>query len=159
MDITFKTPEGCFNYRACAVIINDNRILAMIDDPSSHYYLPGGRVNMHERIEDAVLRELKEELFIDAKIVRPLWVNQGFFIAGDENEKYHEICIYFLVDISCTNILSRGKEFEIIEGKNRHFFKWIPFEELEDTYFFPLFIKKEIFNLPKHLTLHTEIEY
>lgn len=30
MDITFKTSEGKFNYRVCAVIINDDKILAML---------------------------------------------------------------------------------------------------------------------------------
>ena len=79
MDITFDTECGRFNYRVCAVIINDNKLLAMHDENSPYYYLPGGRVSLHETAENAVLREIKEELEIDAKIIRPLWVNQSFF--------------------------------------------------------------------------------
>ena len=45
--------------------------------------------------EKAILREIKEELEIDAKIVRPLWLNQGFFVEDVTGEKYHELCIYF----------------------------------------------------------------
>ena len=90
MDITFKTSEGKFNYRVCAVIINDDKILAMQDERSPYYYLPGGRVSLNETAEKAILREIKEELEIDAKIVRPLWLNQGFFVEDVTGEKYHE---------------------------------------------------------------------
>ena len=34
MDITFKTSEGKFNYRVCAEIINDDKLLAMQDEIS-----------------------------------------------------------------------------------------------------------------------------
>ncbi len=51
----------------------------MQDEESPYYYLPGGRVSLNETTEKAILREIKEELKIDAKIVRPLWLNQGFF--------------------------------------------------------------------------------
>ena len=64
MDITFKTDSGIFNYRVCAMILHDGKILAMQDDRSPYYYLPGGRVAMGESAEDAVLREVQEELGI-----------------------------------------------------------------------------------------------
>ena len=72
MDITFETEVGRFNYRVCAVLLDRGRILAMHDERSPYFYLPGGRVRMGERAEDAVLREVREELGIEARIVRPL---------------------------------------------------------------------------------------
>jgi len=39
-----------------------------------YYFLPGGRVNLHEAADAAIKRELKEELGIDADVVRPLWL-------------------------------------------------------------------------------------
>ena len=62
MDITFKTNGGRFNYRVCAVILHGEKILAMKEPRTPYYYLPGGRVNLHEQAEQAVLREVKEEL-------------------------------------------------------------------------------------------------
>ena len=44
MDISFKSGNEKFNYRVCAMMISDERILAMHDDRSPYYYLPGGRV-------------------------------------------------------------------------------------------------------------------
>jgi len=109
-DITFKTETGSFNYRVCAVIIHDGKILAMKDERLPYFYLPGGRVNLYERAEDAVLRELSEELHVDAKIIRPLWLNQAFFVEDVNHERYHELCLYFLMDILDTDLFSRGMQ-------------------------------------------------
>ena len=56
MDISFKTEEGRFNYRVCGIIIHNNKILAMHDERSTYYYLPGGRVQINETAEDAMIR-------------------------------------------------------------------------------------------------------
>lgn len=158
MDITFKTEQGIFNYRVCAIIIHEEKLLAMRDERSPYYYLPGGRAALHETAEQAVLREVKEELEIDAKIVRPLWLNQGFFTEDVNHERYHELCFYFLMDISGTGLLERGEVFTLFEGRRKHTFEWLPFSGLKDRYLYPVFIKKEIFNLPLELTLREEYE-
>ncbi len=158
MDIFFKTEQGRFNYRVCAVIINDNKLLAMHDEKSPYYYLPGGRVTLHETAENAVIREVKEELDIDAKIIRPLWVNQGFFDEEVTGEKFHELCIYFLVDVSHTNLLDRGDRFRGAEIHHTHDFEWLPFKQLKDEYLYPVFIKEKIYDLPKTLVLQSEFE-
>ena len=85
------------------MIISENKILAMHDERSPYFYLPGGRVTMGETAEHAVIREVYEELGITPKIVRPLWLNQAFFTEDVDNLRYHELCIYFLMDISEAN--------------------------------------------------------
>ncbi len=97
MDITFKTSEGKFNYRVCAVIINDDKILAMQDERSPYYYLPGGRVSLNETAEKAILREIKEELEIDAKNSATIVAESGIFVEDVTGEKYHELCIYISI--------------------------------------------------------------
>ena len=158
MDISFKSGNEKFNYRVCAMMISDERILAMHDDRSPYYYLPGGRVAIGETAENAVIREIQEELDITPKIVRPLWLNQAFFTEDVDNLNYHELCIYFLMDIADTDLLTRGKQFTSNEGQRTHTFEWLEFERLKDEYFYPLFLKKDIFNLPNVFTIRTEIE-
>lgn len=153
MDITFKTEQGRFNYRVCGMIIHEGKILAMHDQRSPYYYLPGGRVQLGETVEEAVLREIREELEIDAKIVRPLWFNQGFFTEDVSGEQFHEICIYFLMDISHTDLLSKGEQFVLNENNQRHTFEWLEFDRLKDEYFYPIFLKEKIFDLPEKLTI------
>lgn len=158
MDLTFRIPEGTFNLRAAAVILHEGRILAMQDERSPYYYLPGGRVGLGETAEDALLRELKEEIGIRARIVRPLWLNQGFFNADVEKVDYHEVCLYFLVDVTGTELLSRGDSFTLHEGRHTHRFQWLPIDKLRDGYFYPLFLKDALFSLPDHLTLLSTAE-
>lgn len=158
MDITFKNENEKFNYRVCAIIINNGKILAMKDERSPYFYLPGGRVQIGETAEYALLRECREELDFEPKIVRPLWLNQAFFTEDVEKIRFHEICIYFLTDISDTDILLRGDRFVLSENGEKHSFEWLPFEKLEKEYFYPEFLKKDIFNLPEHFEIRTEIE-
>ncbi len=158
MDISFVTDEGRFNYRVCAVLLDGGRILAMRDERSPYYYLPGGRVKMGERAEDAVLREVREELGIEARIERPLWLSQSFFNEDVAHVDYHELCLYFLVDASATDLLTRGDRFRGPELRHVHDFEWLPFDRLKNEYFYPLFLKTEIYRLPEGLTLRTDRE-
>lgn len=130
----------------------------MKDENSPYYYLPGGRVKIGETAETAILRECWEELEAVLEIIRPIWVNQAFFTEDVEKIQFHELCIYFLMDISETDILSKGDEFSLFENDEKHFFKWFSFEKLKDEYFYPEFLKKEIFNIPEQLEIRTETE-
>lgn len=158
MDISFNQENQKFNYRVCAMIISENRLLAMHDERSPYFYLPGGRVKMGETAEQAVVREIWEELGVTMKIARPLWLNQAFFTEDVDGIRYHELCIYFLIDISNTDLLERGNSFTLTEGKHTHTFEWLAFDSLKDEYFYPIFLKKQIFDLPKTFTIRTEWE-
>ena len=158
MDISFNQENRKFNYRVCAMIISENRLLAMHDERSPYFYLPGGRVKMGETAEQAVVREIWEELGVTLKIARPLWLNQAFFTEDVDGIRYHELCIYFLMDISNTDLLERGDAFTLTEGKHTHTFEWLAFDRLKDEYFYPIFLKKQIFDLPREFTIRTEWE-
>lgn len=158
MDISFNTGNEKFNYRVAAIILNDGKILAMHDERSPYFYLPGGRVELGETAEHAVIRELNEELNITAKIVRPLWLNQAFFKEDVDNLNYHELCVYFLIDITQTDLLSKGEKFFLQEGRHHHTFEWLKWEQLKSEYFYPVFLKEAIFDLPQNFTIWTEHE-
>lgn len=158
MDISFVSGNDIFNYRVCAMMISEGAILAMHDDRSPYYYLPGGRVSMGETAEHAVMREVREELGITAKIVRPLWLNQAFFTEDVDHLHYHELCIYFLMDIAGTDLLARGERFTSKEGSRTHTFEWLKFDRLQDEYFYPSFLKTDIFKLPPTFAIRSEIE-
>ncbi len=158
MDISFKTDEGKFNYRVCGIILSGGKILAMRDERSPYYYLPGGRVTMGETAEHAVIREIREELNVIPTIVRPLWLHQSFFTEDVDHLKYHELCLYYLLDVSDTDLLSRGETFVLTEGTHTHKFEWLEFGRIKSEYFYPLFLKEKIFDLPESLTLLTTYE-
>ena len=157
MDLTFPCPDGVFNVRVAAVLLHGNKLLAMRDERSPYYYLPGGRVRLGETFEAAVLRECREELDIEAKLVRPLWLVQSFFTEDVSQNRYHELCCYYLIEPE-ESLMSRGDTFMHREREHRQTFTWLPFETLSKTYLYPLFIKEKITALPDSLTLLYENE-
>ncbi len=157
-NISYVAANAKFNYRVCGILLSEGRILAMHDERSPYFYLPGGRVKLGENAEDAVLREIREELGVSARILRPLWLNQAFFTEEVDGLRYHELCLYFLLDASGTDLAERGEGFTVAERHHSLRFEWLAFDRLKDEYFYPSFLKTEIFSLPEHLVLRTEIE-
>lgn len=150
MDISFKTDEGRFNYRVAGIMIYDNKLLIMKDEQSPYYYIPGGRVAMNELSEDAIVREIREELNAEVKVNRMLWVNENFFHEEHFNENFHEICFYYLLDMKDTELINKGKEFIFKENeKHTLTFYWKDIDEIKDLNIYPLLVKKNILQLPQ----------
>lgn len=156
MDLSFKTDEGRFNYRVAGLLINENKVLIMKDENSPYYYFPGGRVSMHEKSEDAILREIREELSVDAAIERLLWINENFFEEEVLKEKFHEICFIYLLSLKDDKLLTKGNEFEENEEGKIHTYYWKTFDELKELNVYPLFLKNRCSELPEHLTHFVE---
>lgn len=152
MDLSFQTPGGRFNYRVSAVILRDNCLLTMQDNVYSYSYLPGGRVKMHETAEAAIARELREELHASLPILRPLWLCQDFFTEEDSGERFHEICLYYLVD---GGALPR-ESFAYAEGERINRFSWTPLEAVKTMRLYPDFLRERIFRLPGQMEMIVE---
>ncbi|MER2262399.1 MAG: NUDIX domain-containing protein [Psychrobacillus sp.] len=152
MDISFKTEVGRFNYRVAGLLINDGKILIMKDENAPYYYVPGGRVGLHEKSEDAILREIREELSTDVTIDRLLWVNENFFQEEVLKERFHEICFFYLLSLKNDDLLSKGNPFTENENGKIHTYYWKTFDEIQALNVFPLFLKEEIYGLPKQIT-------
>jgi len=58
------------------------------------FALPGGFVEVGERVENAVLREVKEETGLDAKIVKLL----GVYSEPDRDPRFHVVSVVFVLD-------------------------------------------------------------
>ena len=155
-DISFKTEDGHFNYRVGCVLTDGKRLLVMRDEGTEGYYLPGGRVHFGERAEDAAVREMQEELGIAVRPLRLLWVKEGFFTMFSNGRRCHEIALYFLLDFSESDLLSRGDSFDREDEGVLHHFSWVPIASLSDMEFYPLFLKETMRALPEHPTFVTE---
>lgn len=148
MDITFPTNDGTFNFRTAAVMLHDGKVLLMHSSDAPYWYLPGGRVHIGETAQTALIREMEEELGICGCIQRPLWLVQDFFHEVVNDEDYHEMGMYFLVDIKDTELLSRGETFERWEGKIHNIFRWVPLGEMDQLFLRPRFLHRQLLEYP-----------
>ncbi|MFK4289295.1 8-oxo-dGTP pyrophosphatase MutT (NUDIX family) [Bacillus sp. RC240] len=149
MDLTFKVEETCFNYRVGAICKHDNKILILQDEGEEYWYVPGGRVKMLENSEDALKRELTEEVGVPIKVKRLIWSVENFFTLSER--KFHEISFYYEVELH--ELPANGADQYILEEAGRKYiFKWVPVEELDAYNLQPAFIKDKV----KDVSVHTE---
>lgn len=143
-DLSFLTDQGRFNYRVAAVIQQGESVLVMTDAGLPYYYLPGGRVRLHETSEAALRRELREELKTEITSAKLLWFNENFFVEAVSQEHFHEICLYYLVELPGDSPLFEQSEFQCNENGTRHIFTWVLKSELESAQVLPAFLAQEL---------------
>lgn len=153
--INFKIDNGVFNFRVAGLLFHENKVLVHRLIKDDFYAFPGGRVEMFETTETTIVREMNEELDINVKVNRLLWMCEDFFDHNDN--KYHEICFYYLIEYKDNNILNKGDLFYITEGKNEFEFKWVDIKDIKNEIIYPVFIKEKIQDLPKKIERIVEI--
>ena len=142
-DVKFWKEDGSFKLRVCGVVQVKDKILIDNCDNAPFWSYPGGHVELGEDTRKAVLREIKEEVNIDAQIIKNLATIQLFF-TRDDNMPFHEIGFYYLLK---ANI--EPKDFVIEEDRGRlrkHQFKWITKEQLKSLDVRPTALKNVILN-------------
>ena len=130
--IKIKTDDYNFKFRVSGLIIRNNKLLLVDMDDSGFLCLPGGYVELGETTEEAVKRELIEEIGKDVIVKKYLGVVENYFI-NKFGRKMHEISFYYLMDFTHLNI--EESNFTLIENDKGHNikldFKWINLDELD----------------------------
>lgn len=142
LDCSFKTEKGRFNYRVGGIIRDSNRLLMMKNSRDPYYYSVGGRVKMHESLEDAVLREVKEETGQESRIDRLAFIHENFFISSVTGESFHELCFYYYVELEASPDLERVSY--TADGIAERLYL-IDFKDLEGENIFPEFFKNSLY--------------
>lgn len=134
MDCTFKTKEGRFNYRVGAIIMSDLGLLVA----SNAKYSVGGRVKMHETLDEAIEREVMEETANKIEKKTLGFIHENFFTSDITGENYHEISFYYYVELK-NNTVSCQSYNELDEQEK---LKWVPFKQLSQVDIRPTFLKE-----------------
>lgn len=108
-----------------AFIVNENNEVLLhkraVPAEKDHWCIPGGRLEMFEKLEDAVIREVKEEIDVDVKIERILGICDHII----EAEKAHWVAIEYL----CKIIKGEPK---IMESDKASEMGWFSLDNLPD---------------------------
>lgn len=141
MDCTFLTDKGKFNYRVGAIITDGFKVL-MAKNPNERrkfYYSVGGRVKFGESLEEAVLREVKEETGVDCEIERLACLHENFF-TDDDGIPFHEVSVFFKIKHN-DELLKIGNGHKTSDGPNNEFLQWIDLNDCKDITIYPEFYK------------------
>lgn len=147
MDIKIVDKDIKFKCRVSGIFLDNGKVLVNKYGDDT-YCLPGGYVNIGETSEDAVLRELKEEIGIDFKIDSYAGIMENFFV-NLRNQKTHGIDFYYYVTLKYKKNI-KSINYNRVENDNgfiiKHNFSWIDISELDKYNLLPYDIKEQIKN-------------
>ena len=145
MDLTLPCGENLVNLRVGAIILKDGRFLMVGNKKRPHYlYSVGGRIQFGETAEEAVKREVLEELGIPMEIDRLGFVHENFFTAdvpGKEGKLVYEVSFFFYMKVP--------EDFTPISGSftedgQEEFLQWVSPED--PITYYPEFFRTELSN-------------
>jgi ADP-ribose pyrophosphatase YjhB (NUDIX family) len=145
--ITFEVEKSRFLYRTGGVLIRDKSVLLNRPEQEAYWFMPGGRVEINERSEDAVLREMREETGLEMQVERLMWTSENFFTL--QGRRHHEIAFYYLLSLRAEADYARLEApFEIQDNGATVCYGWHKLDTLSDLELVPTFLKLELLRLP-----------
>ncbi|WP_421359191.1 NUDIX hydrolase [Agrobacterium rosae] len=138
-----------FSFRVAGLVFHNGHILVNRSVTDRYWALPGGRAEIGESSEETILREIKEELHVEARIERLLWSAESFFSYGEYDA--HELAFYYLIHLEQAFPFHESEiVHRVVDGVDIEF-RWLPatVSALMEHDLRPEFIAKRINALPQ----------
>ena len=139
MDLTIDVEDYKLNIRAAGIIIHNGKFLAHRNVNCDYYALIGGRVAIGEDSVTTVIREIKEEMGKDAKIIGYVSTIENFF--EEKGLKYHEIMFVHRVEFTDEEDKKIEYTLKNIEGREELQYEWIDIDRVDEYNVVPAAIK------------------
>lgn len=123
--------------RAVAIVLHDDKVLLIWrkNNGNEYYVFPGGGVEEAEKVEQAVLREVREETTLEVKIDKLLYHHE---YVGD-SDQYFYLCTY----LSGEAQLGEANEKAAMQADPNDFYQpvWVAMHNLRSLLVYPLEIR------------------
>ena len=130
-DYRTKVGDTVFGVRATALIVEEGKLLVVEDEDG--FYTIGGAIQVGERTEEAVIREVKEELGVKAQARQLAFVVENRFEQAGVH--FHNIEFHYLVD------LLEDAPLTMQEDERQLPCRWIALNQLHTVPLKPGFLK------------------
>lgn len=130
-DFRTKLNQTVFGVRATALIIEKGRLL-VIEDKDGLYTI-GGAIQVNEATEEAVVREVKEELGVVSRAGQLAFIVENRF--KQDGIHYHNIEFHYFVDLLEDAPLTMQEETKTLPCR------WVALEALSSVDLKPEFLK------------------
>jgi len=137
VELRLKRDFDSFVYRASALIIHNGKLLMVASEELPNaFYTVGGAVNIHETAEEAIVREIYEEIGVRLEVERLAFIHELFVILN--GKKYHQITFLFLMKSEPSLDIAEGSFTDQPPTETLH---WLPMHDLQRYNIFPTFLK------------------
>ena len=140
-DFRTKLNQMVFGVRATALIVKDNRLLVVEDEDG--FYTIGGAIQVDEATEDAVVREVKEELGVASRAAQLAFIVENRFEQAGIH--YHNIEFHYLVDLLEDAPLTMQEDTKPLPCR------WLALEDLSTVDLKPAFLKTALSDWDRQL--------
>ena len=130
-DFRTKLDNTVFGVRATALSVEEGKLLVVEDEDG--FYTIGGAIQVGERTEEAVIREVKEELGVKAQARQLAFVVENRFEQAGVH--FHNIEFHYLVD------LLEDAPLTMQEDERQLPCRWIALNQLHTVPLKPGFLK------------------
>ena len=145
MDLKIKTETEEFHGRTCGIIKQENKFLIMRVNKTPYYHIPGGHIEIGEDSEQAIIREIKEEIGCEVEEANLFAIQENFWTR--DNKKCHGIEFYYIIKLKQQLQMKNCEKIENDKGEEKLLeFKWLTPKELKNIDLRPASIKDMLVN-------------
>lgn len=126
-DITFLYKDAGFNFRVAAFVKCGDYMLLQKSEGADFWNLVGGRVKLGESTEEAIARELLEELGIESD-KELIWIAENFFMW--QGHHAHEMLYIFKVELD-ESCFEKFENFKVIDSQDEYT-KWVHKDDIKN---------------------------
>jgi ADP-ribose pyrophosphatase YjhB (NUDIX family) len=149
--VSFACEGTRFHYCVDGVCIHQEHVLLCSAGQSDYWFTPGGRVELGETSQQALRREMQEELGEDVTVGRLLWIVENLFMIGAEPT--HEVALMYAVTLPPTSPLLHLAHERVTEDAGMTLtLRWFPLAKLGELDLRPTFLRTAFQQLPQQTT-------
>ncbi len=125
--------ELVFRPSVYGLVISDGKLLVVNSRNAKKFHLPGGGIDLGEKIADALVREVKEETGIDVIVKDFFYFKEQFWYYNPSNESFHGILFFYFCEPTSFIFAPEAEILEMDEEAEKP--EWLEIKSLNPANF------------------------